>query len=244
MPQPQPEQAPVPSPVRGPGRPRDLAKRDAIMLAARRLFMQQGMGAVTMEAVAVAAGVSKMTLYSHFRDKEALFEAVVVFTSEAMIAEMSRTQAEGGTLAESLAALGRAFLTLVCAPDMVAAERNLMVALHDNPALAERFYAAGPARTEGSVAAMLREAAAQGEIRVDDPLEAAGDLIALWQGSMCKRLSLGLENPLTPAQIDARSRSKTATFLRAYAAPRQNGGNHPCEASPAEQAVAPAGQSS
>jgi TetR/AcrR family transcriptional repressor of mexJK operon len=208
---------------RGPGRPRDTAKRCAILLAARRLFIQQGMAAVTMEAVAAAAGVSKMTLYSRFRDKEALFEAVVVFTSEAMIAEMSRTQAEGGTLAESLAALGRAFLTLTCSPDMIGAERGLMMALHDNPALAERFYAAGPERTEGSVAAVLREAAARGEIRVDDPLEAAGDLLALWQGSMCKRLSLGLQAPLNAEQIKQRSLTKTETFLRAYAAAPADG---------------------
>jgi TetR/AcrR family transcriptional repressor of mexJK operon len=207
----------VRAPSRKPGRPRDTAKRCAILLAARRLFLQQGMAGVTMEAVAAAAGVSKMTLYSRFRDKEALFEAVVVHTSEGMIAEMSRTQAEGGTLAESLAALGRAFLALTCSPEMVGAERGLMMALHDNPALAERFYAAGPARTQASVAAVLGAAAERGEIRLDDPLEAASDLLALWQGGMCKRLSLGLETPLSPEQIAARSQAKTEMFLRACA---------------------------
>jgi TetR/AcrR family transcriptional repressor of mexJK operon len=208
---------------RGPGRPRDTAKRCAILLAARKLFIQQGMAAVTMEAVAAAAGVSKMTLYDRFRDKESLFEAVVVHTSEAMIAEMSRTQAEGGTLAESLAALGRAFLALTCSPDMIGAERGLMMALHDNPALAERFYAAGPERTEGSVAAVLREAAARGEIQLDDPREAAADLLALWQGGMCKRLSLGLQAPLSAEQIEQRSRAKTEMFLRAFAPAKADG---------------------
>lgn len=205
------------APGRRPGRPRDSAKQGAILLAARRLFLQHGMAGVTMEAVAAAAGVSKMTLYSRFRDKEALFEAVVIHTSEAMIAEMSRTQAAGGTLAESLAALGRAFLALSCSPEMVGAERGLMLALHDNPALAERFYAAGPARTQASVAEVLGEAARRGEISVDDPLEAASDLLALWQGGMCKRLSLGLEPPLSEDRIAERARAKTDLFLRACA---------------------------
>ena len=215
-----PDPAPVPPNIarpRAPGRPRDPAKRVAIVNAAHRLFVLHGLGGVSMEAVAAAAGVSKITLYSHFKDKERLFEEVVSSTSEGMIAEMSRTQNAGGTLGEALAALGRAFLSLVCSTDIVAAERNLMAALAGNRRLAERFYAAGPARTETAVAAVLRAAAARGELAIDDPAEAAVDLLALWQGNVLKRLSLGLQAPPSAEEIALRSQRKTATFLRAYA---------------------------
>ncbi|MFL5280610.1 MAG: TetR/AcrR family transcriptional regulator, partial [Rhodopila sp.] len=60
-----------------PGRPKDSAKHAAILAAAKQLFARQPFEQVTMEAVAAQAAVSKMTVYSHFRDKETLFEAIV-----------------------------------------------------------------------------------------------------------------------------------------------------------------------
>src|SRR5690348_17437726 len=57
----------------GPGRPKDLEKRAAILEAAKRLFPQHGFEGTSMDAVAAEAGVSKLTVYSHFGGKEALF---------------------------------------------------------------------------------------------------------------------------------------------------------------------------
>ena len=64
------------APKRGRGRPRDLEKRAAIVDAAAGLFLERGIAATTMEAVAERASVSKMTLYSHFPDKPVLLAAV------------------------------------------------------------------------------------------------------------------------------------------------------------------------
>src|SRR6202040_4367401 len=61
---------------RGPGRPRDPAKLEAIMEAAYALFLERGITATTMDAVAGRASVSKMTVYANFRDKPALVSAV------------------------------------------------------------------------------------------------------------------------------------------------------------------------
>src|ERR1700722_20331611 len=61
---------------RGPGRPRDLAKREAIMDAAYAVFHERGITAITIDAVAERASVSKMTVYANFRDKPALLSAV------------------------------------------------------------------------------------------------------------------------------------------------------------------------
>jgi len=61
----------------GPGRPKDLEKRAAILEAAKTLFLSRGFGATSMDAVAAGAGVSKLTVYNHFSDKDTLFlEAV------------------------------------------------------------------------------------------------------------------------------------------------------------------------
>jgi TetR/AcrR family transcriptional repressor of mexJK operon len=68
-----------------PGRPKDLAKRAAILDAAKQMFTQHGFDGVSMDQIAAAAGVSKLTVYSHFGDKEALFvEAVRGLCEELM----------------------------------------------------------------------------------------------------------------------------------------------------------------
>ena len=66
----------------GPGRPKDLAKRQAILEAAKVLFLSNGYASTSMDAVAAEAGVSKLTVYSHFNDKETLFTAAVVAKCE------------------------------------------------------------------------------------------------------------------------------------------------------------------
>ena len=48
----------------GPGRPKDLAKREAILEAAKCLFLRHGYAGSSMDAIAAHAGVSKLTVYS------------------------------------------------------------------------------------------------------------------------------------------------------------------------------------
>ncbi|HWK46997.1 MAG TPA: TetR/AcrR family transcriptional regulator C-terminal domain-containing protein [Stellaceae bacterium] len=203
-------------PGRRPGRPRDLEKRAAIVQAAMCLFLKDGFAVVTMEAVAAAAAVSKVTLYRNFPDKEVLFEEAVGQETTALTDELFDTQAAGGTLAESLCALGRAFLALVCRPEVVSAERTLPISLASNPALAKRFFDVGPGRIFQSIADTLAQAVSRGELVVEDPLDAAMDLLSLWQGDLQKRLTLGLAKTPTADEIADRVARKTAIFLRAY----------------------------
>ena len=46
----------------GPGRPKDPAKRRAILDAAKELFVRNGYASTSMDAVAAEAGVSKLTV--------------------------------------------------------------------------------------------------------------------------------------------------------------------------------------
>ncbi|WP_457395457.1 TetR/AcrR family transcriptional regulator, partial [Roseateles sp. P5_E1] len=80
----------------GPGRPKDLGKRAAILEAAKSLFVEQGYNGVSMDSIAAQAGVSKLTVYSHFGDKETLFTEAVKSTCVAMLPDaLFVTDAEG-----------------------------------------------------------------------------------------------------------------------------------------------------
>ncbi|KAF3889803.1 MULTISPECIES: TetR/AcrR family transcriptional regulator [Nostocales] len=52
-------------------------KAQRILEGAMQEFMAQGYTAASMDRIAVAAGVSKPTLYSYFQDKEGLFAALI-----------------------------------------------------------------------------------------------------------------------------------------------------------------------
>jgi TetR/AcrR family transcriptional repressor of mexJK operon len=197
------------------GRPKDSAKREAILAAARGLFTSQPFDLVTMEAVAARAGVSKMTVYSHFHDKETLFETIVTATSDYMIAAFSQPT-PGGGLRERLLAVGNAFLNVILGSDICTMAHTLPGALRANRALADRFYAAGPGRVRSALAAMIAAAAARGELTVDDPDRAADDLVSLWEGSMPAKIAFGLAVLSTPDEIERRALRGTDVFLRAY----------------------------
>lgn len=54
------------------------ATRQALLLNGRRLFAQEGFQATGIEAISLAARVTRGAFYHHFEDKRALFDAVVV----------------------------------------------------------------------------------------------------------------------------------------------------------------------
>ncbi|HWU61976.1 MAG TPA: TetR/AcrR family transcriptional regulator [Ensifer sp.] len=62
------------------GRPPTLSPEERqrlILSAAEKTFLDAGYGAATMEEIAKRAGMSKKTLYQHFPDKAAVFEAMI-----------------------------------------------------------------------------------------------------------------------------------------------------------------------
>ena len=55
------------------------AKTEAILEGAIAEFLKSGYAATSMDRVAKSAGVSKATVYSHFGDKQSLFDAVMQY---------------------------------------------------------------------------------------------------------------------------------------------------------------------
>lgn len=86
------------------GRDRVAEKRRRIVDAARQLFLRDGVRATTMEGIARAAGVAKPTLYGHFSDKDAVFDAILDELAEAMIVQFEAGLARPGDAAERVAA--------------------------------------------------------------------------------------------------------------------------------------------
>ena len=53
------------------------SKTEAILAGAMQEFLANGYSGASMDRITAAAGVSKSTLYAHFKDKESLFTALI-----------------------------------------------------------------------------------------------------------------------------------------------------------------------
>jgi AcrR family transcriptional regulator len=61
-----------------------VATREAILDVSERLFIEHGVGAVSIEAIAASIGASRGAVYWHFRDKNDLLMALFIRAREAL----------------------------------------------------------------------------------------------------------------------------------------------------------------
>ncbi len=196
------------------------AKPRAILDAAAELFLAQGFAAVSMDAVARLAGVSKATLYAHFPGKDALFGAMVAERCGRMAAEASAPAGHGDGPEAALRRLCETALAFLVAPSTLAIHRIVQAEAGRVPGLAGAFYAAGPAAARARLAGWIAEGQRLGHFRADaDPAEAAEHLGALLRGDLWLRAGLGVPpTPDDPAVARAAA-AAASVFLRAYGVP-------------------------
>ncbi len=206
-----PNDAPI-----GPGRPKDLAKREAILEAAKTLFLSLGYANTSMDAVAAAAGVSKLTVYSHFNDKQTLFCSAVMATCQIQLPDLLFEYPEGAPVEEVLLTIARNFQALISSDEAVKLSRLIMAQGSLDPSFGEYFYEAGPKRVLAGMEALLRGADERGLLRIDNPLCAAEHFFCLVKGAPDYRLLLGCAGPLEGDEAEAHVREVVGVFLRAY----------------------------
>jgi AcrR family transcriptional regulator len=84
-------------------------KRNAIVLAALRLFPQYGYRKTSVDDIVRAAQVAKRTVYLHFENKAALFLAVLEYIGDQVRQRCAAAESARGTAANRLAGLLDAF---------------------------------------------------------------------------------------------------------------------------------------
>ncbi|KIQ96337.1 TetR/AcrR family transcriptional regulator [Lysobacter sp. A03] len=206
----------------GPGRPKDPAKGAAILEAARTLFLQHGFEGVSMDQIAAVAAVSKLTVYSHFGDKEKLFSAAVASYCEQQVPHALFERAADANLRDRLLQIARAFHAMASSAEAIAALRMLSTPQLAGAPVVSTFWNAGPGRINQELTLLLQRRAEGGELRLDPRDEAglcraASQLLALLKGDAHARLLLGLDG-LAEDDVAAHLGSAVDMFLRAYGA--------------------------
>lgn len=200
----------------GPGRPKDLAKREAILEAAKALFLSLGYANTSMDAVAAAAGVSKLTVYSHFTDKQTLFGSAVIATCQTQLPDLIFELPEDAPLDQVLLNIARGFQALISSDESVKLTRLIMTLGTQDPGFAQIFYEAGPKRVLAEMEVLLRRVDERGLLRIDNPLRAAEHFFCLIKGAPDYRLLLGCAPALEGEAAEAHVCEVVGVFMRAY----------------------------
>lgn len=203
--------------ARMPGRPKDLEKRSAIIDAAQNLFSERGIDGASIEAIAAASGVSKVTVYRHFPDKAAIFLSMILRENDRLARLISEANVPNGTLEERLNQFGVPLLTMLNEPCHLALDRTMAIEAHRNPEIGQLFFNAGPGRTLELLTDLLVDASARGEIDLEDPRVAARDLMALWFSfGVLERKYLPQREYAETSKLRSQIERGTSVFLRAY----------------------------
>lgn len=205
-----------PSPRPMPGRPKDPVKRTAILDAAMQLFSEQGFDGVSMDQIAQTAGVSKLTVYSHFGDKDGLLSAVVRAHCEREMPMGLFEPTPEQPLRERLLEIAGAFFAMINCPETIAGHRMLCAPQDMSPDLPRSFWEAGPARIQHGLAELLARRTEAGELEVEDAGTAAGHFFALLKGEPHARLMIGYPLEMDAAATQRHLSSVVELFLRAY----------------------------
>jgi TetR/AcrR family transcriptional repressor of mexJK operon len=203
-------------PAAAPGRPKDLGKGNAILEAARKLFTAQGFDSASMDQIAAEAGVSKLTVYSHFGDKETLFAAVVKSYCEQQLPAALFDAQPGTPVRERLLQVARAFFGMISAPEALAGHRILCSPRMADSPLPRMFWEAGPERVQAGFADLLRRRMAAGDLEIDDVPRASAQFFTLLKGEPHARMVFGCWPGMARREAERHVEATVDMFLRAY----------------------------
>lgn len=198
------------------GRPVNEALGQTIVDAAGELFAELGFQATTLEKVAKRAKISKLSIYKHFENKEALFSAAIAARCH-QIAPQASIEGVEGSVEDQLMTAGSSLLRLLLSPDVRSVEATVMADKTNQKSLSKLFYEAGPAHVIEQLEAVLRQLHAKAVLNVPDPLQSARLFAALIKGSDLLMIARFDEaKALDDNEIEAYCRSAVAMFIAAH----------------------------
>jgi AcrR family transcriptional regulator len=194
--------------------PRQRERRQAILEAARDVFLEHGFEGSNLDQVIARCGGSKRTIYAYFGNKSELFGAVVRECSEELFADLPAAPDAGTDLAASLDAVGKRYLVLLTRGVPLSLFRTVVSEGPRFPELGRIFYERGPARAIDRIAGLLAAAEPGARLPADERRAFAAHFLGLLRDDdvHLQRL-LGLRGVPSDAEIDAVVARAVAIFM-------------------------------
>jgi TetR/AcrR family transcriptional regulator, mexJK operon transcriptional repressor len=200
-----------------PHRPVDRAKQDAILACARAEFFDYGFEAASIERIAAAANVSKVTIYNHFQNKENLFSAMVGSECRIMRGNLPEISDEEIPLRAELMNFAQSMMAFLSSPDIIRFDRRMAAEVERYPEMGELFLNAGPRLMQNMLIEMLVGEMEKGRLAKADPKEAAAHLYGIVKGFADVEWRFSDPEKAAASVTKASLQAAVDRFLRAYA---------------------------
>lgn len=141
--------------------------------------MAAGFAATRMEPLAREANVSTATLYSYFKSKSVLFEAVIVDAADDFERQMERVRASSGPARQQLTQFMTAYAEFMGDPFVRSVFRLVMAERPRFRDVAMSFFERGRSDFGAPLIRALADLHARGELVVPKPSWAAGQLMGM-----------------------------------------------------------------
>ena len=155
----------------------NASKHAQIIEAAVAEFQEKGFAAASMDRISAQAEVSKRTLYKYFESKENLFRSIVLELSNRFAAVRDIRYETGRDIRKQLTDLAWAEGRILMLPEVMAMARMVISETLRNPDLAAA--AQGKLDKTAIFIEMLRDAAEDGQLRIENPEQAGQEFIGL-----------------------------------------------------------------
>lgn len=179
------------------------AKREAILRGAKSVFLRVGFGAASMDTVAARAGVSKMTVYRHYGNKEGLFAGVIADLCDRIVDD-DLDQIFERPPRDALATFARKMIDITFARDTIELHRIVVAESVRFPKLGRLFYNSGPEACIAALQAYFARNRHNKKFKVRDPRRTAEEFLELLRGYAHLRVILGMEKFPSDQEIKSR----------------------------------------
>lgn len=191
-------------------------KYDQVLAGARKVFLSDGFEGASVDTIAREAGVSKATLYSYFPDKRLMFMEMARAEC-ARQAETSLHEIDMGAPPGTVLRLAARRMLAFLLSDFGRRVFRICVAEADRfPELGREFYESGPALVKRHLGHYFEGAMARGELAMDDIALAADQFAELCKADLFPRITFGIADGATQAEIDRVADGAVDTFLARY----------------------------
>lgn len=187
-------------------------RRQAILSAARELFLEKGYEATTLNDVVRRSGGSLATLYEMFENKPGLLRAMVHEHCTLISDTIDRAISAHQPPREALWAITEPMFDKIIDPQATA----LFKAALAQPDLGRQLYEAGPATGQAKVAEYLALQAEEGAMAIDDPVEAAQMFFQMMFGHFHQQILFGVPVDLSREERAAHFDRVLAAFFKIY----------------------------
>lgn len=193
-----------------------INKADTILSAARHLFLKNGYVETTMDAVAAKAGMTKQTVYSYYRNKEALFTEIITEFCNRTPAAKGKPLPESAPFDAMLEAVGLKILDLITTEEVLATTRLVISEADRYPKLAKMYYESGTQRLVQMLAEFLDGQNRLGRTRIPNTVSAASYFLAMLKGQYYLRMILKIKPSPSESLKTAHVKDTVRVFMELY----------------------------